>query len=71
MVETVLRRSQRRAVGRMAAAVAEYAEMGWPVCLGAFPPSRPGRSGLPGRTGREPCRPDGATGPGQPAGTPR
>ena len=51
MVETVLRRSQRRAVGRMAAAVAEYAEMGWPVCLGAFPPSRPGRAGLPGRTG--------------------
>lgn len=37
MVETVLRRSRRRAVERMAVAAAEYAAMGWPVCLGAFP----------------------------------
>jgi Bifunctional DNA primase/polymerase, N-terminal len=40
MVETVLRRSRRRAVGRMASAAAEYAAMGWPVCVGAYPPSR-------------------------------
>jgi hypothetical protein len=59
MVETVLRRSRRRAVGRMADAAAGYAAMGWPVCIGAFSPSRtgrsnlPGRSGLPGRTGRQ------------------
>jgi hypothetical protein len=59
MVETVLRRNRRRAVVRMAAAAAEYAAMGWPVCIGAFSPSRsgrsnlPGRSGLPGRTGRQ------------------
>jgi hypothetical protein len=59
MVETVLRRSRRRAVGRMSDAAAEYAAMGWPVCVGAFPPGRsgrpglPGRSGLPGRTGRQ------------------
>jgi hypothetical protein len=55
MVETVLRRSRRRAVGRMAAAAADYAALGWPVCLGAFSPSRQGRQGrpsLPGRTGR-------------------
>jgi hypothetical protein len=40
MVETVLRRSRRRAVGRMASAAAEYAAMGWPVCVGAYPPAR-------------------------------
>ena len=41
MVEAVLRRSRRRAVGRMmAAAAAEYAAMGWPVCAGAYPPGR-------------------------------
>lgn len=38
MVETVLRRSRRRAVERMAVAAAEYAAMGWPVCAGAYPP---------------------------------
>lgn len=39
MVEAVLRRnrSRRRSVGRMAAAAAEYAAMGWPVCRGAYP----------------------------------
>jgi hypothetical protein len=40
MVEAVLRRSRRRAVERMALAAAEYASMGWPVCVGAFPPTR-------------------------------
>jgi Bifunctional DNA primase/polymerase, N-terminal len=43
MVETVLRRSRRRAVSRVAVAAAGYAGMGWPVCLGAFPPPRPQR----------------------------
>ena len=40
MVETVLRRrSRRRAVDRgWLVAAAEYAAMGWPVCVGAFPP---------------------------------
>jgi hypothetical protein len=37
MVEAVLRRSRRRAVERMAVAAAEYAAMGWPVCVGAYP----------------------------------
>ncbi len=40
MVEAVLRRSRRRAVERMALAAAEYASMGWPVCVGAYPPTR-------------------------------
>src|SRR5262249_58349033 len=38
MVEAVLRRGRRRAVERMAVAAAEYAALGWPVCLGAYPP---------------------------------
>lgn len=38
MVETVLRRSRRRAVERMAVAAAEYAALGWTVCQGAYPP---------------------------------
>ena len=45
MVETVLRRGRRRSVGRMAAAAAEYAAMGWPVCVGAYPPDRAQRHG--------------------------
>jgi hypothetical protein len=40
VVETVLRRGRRRSVGRMAAAAAEYAAMGWPMCVGAYPPGR-------------------------------
>jgi hypothetical protein len=42
MVEAVLRRGRRRAVERtaVAAAAAQYAAMGWPVCVGAYPPSR-------------------------------
>jgi hypothetical protein len=43
MVEAVLRRARRRAVERMAVAAAEYAALGWPVCLGAYPPGRPQR----------------------------
>src|SRR5262249_35422617 len=44
--EAVLRRSRRRAVGRMmATAAAGYAAMGWPVCAGAYPPGRPARHG--------------------------
>jgi hypothetical protein len=39
MVEAVLRRSRRRAVEKMAVAAAEYAAMGWPVCVGAYPPA--------------------------------
>jgi hypothetical protein len=45
VVETVLRRGRRRSVGRMAAAAAEYAAMGWPLCLGAYPPGRAQRHG--------------------------
>jgi Bifunctional DNA primase/polymerase, N-terminal len=46
MVEAVLRRSRRRAVERMAAAATGYAELGWPVCLGAYPrrAQRPGEA---------------------------
>jgi hypothetical protein len=40
MVEAVLRRGRRRAVERRAVAAAEYAALGWPVCLGAYPPDR-------------------------------
>jgi hypothetical protein len=47
MVDTVLRRSRsrRRAVERCAVAAAEYAAMGWPVCVGAYPPNRTQRPG--------------------------
>jgi Bifunctional DNA primase/polymerase, N-terminal len=45
MVEAVLRRGRRRAVERMAAAAAGYAGLGWPVCLGAYPPGRAQRPG--------------------------
>ena len=41
MVEAVLRRGRRRAVERRAVAAAEYAALGWPVCLGAYAPDRP------------------------------
>jgi hypothetical protein len=37
MVAPVLRRNRRRE-GGLAAAAAAYAAMGWPVCLGAYPP---------------------------------
>jgi hypothetical protein len=43
VVETVLRRGRRRSVGRMAAAAAEYAAMGWPLCVGAYPPGGRGQ----------------------------
>jgi hypothetical protein len=45
MVETVLRSRRRRAVERMAVAAIRYAEMGWPVCAGAYPPGRAQRPG--------------------------
>jgi len=35
MVQVALRRSRRGDTGRLAAAAARYARMGWPVCLGA------------------------------------
>ncbi len=40
MVEAVLRVRRRKAEGRLADAAIRYALMGWPVCMGAFPPSR-------------------------------
>ena len=40
MVAPVLRRSRRRDAGRLAAAAAGYARLGWPVCLGAHPPGQ-------------------------------
>jgi hypothetical protein len=46
MIEAAgLRRGRRRAVERMAVAAVEYAAMGWPVCLGAYPPDRPRHHG--------------------------
>jgi hypothetical protein len=45
VVETVLRRGRRRSVGRLAAAAADYAAMGWPLCVGAYPPGRAQRHG--------------------------
>ncbi len=45
MVETVLRSRRRRAVERMAVAAARYADLGWPVCAGAYPPGRAQRPG--------------------------
>ena len=45
MVETVLRHRRRKAGQRAAVAAAGYAQMGWPVCAGAFPPGRPARAG--------------------------
>ncbi|MGP8001785.1 MAG: bifunctional DNA primase/polymerase [Streptosporangiaceae bacterium] len=38
MVAPVLRRSRRRDSGRLAAAAARYARLGWPLCLGAYSP---------------------------------
>jgi Bifunctional DNA primase/polymerase, N-terminal len=49
MVEAVLRSRRRRAVERMAVAATRYAEMGWPVCTGAY---LPGRLQHPGETRR-------------------
>jgi Bifunctional DNA primase/polymerase, N-terminal len=49
MVETMLRRGRRGEAGRMRNAAVEYAAMGWPVCLGAFP--RQGGSRRPVRAG--------------------
>ncbi|HXW45574.1 MAG TPA: bifunctional DNA primase/polymerase [Streptosporangiaceae bacterium] len=40
MVEAVLRVRRRKTEGRLADAAIRYAAMGWPVCAGAFPPSR-------------------------------
>jgi len=40
MVAPVLRRGRRRDAGRLAAAAAGYARLGWPVCLGAYPPGQ-------------------------------
>jgi len=39
-VEAVLRVRRRKTEGRLADAAIRYAMMGWPVCMGAFPPSR-------------------------------
>ncbi len=49
MVETVLRGRRRREQERLVLAAAGYAELGWPVCPGAYLPSRGGDSGAPGR----------------------
>ncbi|HEY2639541.1 MAG TPA: bifunctional DNA primase/polymerase [Streptosporangiaceae bacterium] len=38
MVEAVLRVRRRRGAGRAADAAIRYAALGWPVCIGAFPP---------------------------------
>ena len=48
MVEAMLRRGRRKSTGRMAAAAAEYAAMGWPVCQGAHLRA-PARRPHPGR----------------------
>jgi hypothetical protein len=49
MVEAVLRSRRRRAEERMVVAAERYAAMGWPVCVGAYPPGRPQRPGEAGR----------------------
>ncbi len=49
MVEAMLRRGRRRDAGRMAAAAADYAAMGWPVCPGAH--LRHGRARSPRSAG--------------------
>jgi hypothetical protein len=38
LVDTVLRVRRRRAMNRPAEAALRYAALGWPVCLGEFPP---------------------------------
>jgi len=48
-VVEALRLSRRKAVQRPADAAAQYAAMGWPVCVGAYPP---GRSPRPGESRR-------------------
>lgn len=49
MVEAMLRSRRRRAVERMAVAAERYAELGWPVCAGAYPPDAKARPGEAGR----------------------
>jgi hypothetical protein len=49
MLEARLRRGRRRASGRLAAAAAGYAALGWPVCQGAHRRADPARIGPPGR----------------------
>jgi bifunctional DNA primase/polymerase-like protein len=44
MVEAVLRRGRGGDAGRLAAAAAGYAAMGWPVCPGAYPRGHDGRA---------------------------
>jgi hypothetical protein len=50
MNEAVTRRARRRARERMTAAIT-YAEMGWPVCAGAYPPGDETHSRLSGHRG--------------------
>ena len=45
MVEAVLRVRRRRGTGRAAEAAIRYAVLGWPVCVGAFPPVQVQHSG--------------------------
>jgi len=62
MADVLPRRGRRADAGRLAAAAVEFAEMGWPVCPGAFSPRadsgrylrspRAGRAGPHGGTGR-------------------
>jgi Bifunctional DNA primase/polymerase, N-terminal len=44
MVEVVARRGRRKVRERIAAAAVRYADMGWPVCLGAHPTDSFGRA---------------------------
>jgi Bifunctional DNA primase/polymerase, N-terminal len=49
MVEAVLRARRRKVHERMLTAATNYADRGWPVCAGAYPPDRQPRPGASGR----------------------
>jgi hypothetical protein len=49
MVDAVLRARRRKVHGRMLVAATQYADRGWPVCAGAYPPDRQPQPGASGR----------------------
>ena len=66
MVAPVLRRGWRREGERLTTAALEYAAMGWPVCLGAFPRgSAPPMAGMSRSRARIPARPLRSRGTGR------
>ncbi|HXP21156.1 MAG TPA: bifunctional DNA primase/polymerase [Streptosporangiaceae bacterium] len=49
MVDAVLRARRRKVHERMLVAATQYADRGWPVCAGAYPPDRQPQPGASGR----------------------